>query len=65
MSDSSNPNGLDIRCSVAGCDREAAVRHKDRPLCAPHYQERIAGGLQRQPVRTRAGELDPGMNRHA
>jgi len=57
-------DGLDIRCRVHGCKREAAVLWKGTPLCAPHYQERIEQNVHSEPVNTPAGQLEPGMNRH-
>lgn len=55
--------GLNATCRAPGCEREAVVRWKGTPLCVPHYEERIAQP-QTEPVRTRAGELEPGLNRH-
>ena len=59
-----DPQGLNIKCRAEGCEREAVVRWKGLPLCAPHYEERMVQRTQSEPVRTRAGELEPGYNRH-
>jgi len=56
--------GLNIKCHASGCDRDAAVRLKGVPLCAPHYNERLDQNLHAEPVNTRAGQLEPGRNRH-
>ncbi|MBV8086002.1 MAG: hypothetical protein JO247_14430 [Chloroflexi bacterium] len=64
MSHTEANQGLDIRCRADGCDREAAVYHKGTPLCIPHYHDRVGSVVQREPVRTQAGELEPGFNRH-
>lgn len=59
-----DPEGLNIRCSAQGCEREAAVRLKGVPLCAQHYNERLDRNLRVEPVDTKAGQLEPGRNRH-
>ena len=63
MSDKDN-HGLDIRCHSPGCDRQAVVIWKQTPLCAPHYHERVEPGILHEPVNTRAGQLEHGINRH-
>ena len=64
MSQGQAEQGLSIQCRAEGCDRQAAVYHKGTPLCIPHYHERVGAAVQQEPVRSRAGELEPGMNRH-
>lgn len=55
--------GLNAKCRATGCEREAVVRWNGIPLCVPHYEERIAQPVHSEPVRTRSGELEPGLNR--
>ena len=57
------PERLNETCQAEGCERPASVHWKAIPLCTPHYQERLEQRLQ-APVDTRAGQLEPELNRH-